>query len=243
MFSRNHVKPVPSAVLSLSKFHACGFFDDIAPLLPDAFTPAMAQCQFHAVAQAAKIHCKQAVAIHTHRGAPNQFLLGKSVVHGASVQISQGVATVQSTQSSGLACNVLIQQPVVNLRNQIKPVLSQVQRTFEEVVVPEILDGIKTVLAQTQQCDVGLEMLANQRPSGVRAEVVREIFDDQVGHDRIHLLGEQNFIPKSLIYFDKSTSLAMTSRIHDLRSSKVAPNAAFFLSRHYQHSEATPPNI
>jgi len=184
-----------------------------------------AQCQFQAVSQ---IHRKRAVAIHTHIGATDQFLLGKIVIYGEGVQINWGVATVQRTEVDGLVCNALTQQPVVDLRNQIKPLpskriqtlapgwaggdIGQVQRTFEEVVVSEVFDGIKVVLAQAQQGDVGLvniavgdtcsdgagrieqgfkfgglEILTNQRQIGVRTEVVGEFFDNEVVHDRIHL--------------------------------------------------------
>jgi hypothetical protein len=49
----------------------------------------------------------------------------------------------------------------------------------------------------------------------VRAEVVGELFDNEVGHDRIHLLGEQHFTPKPLICINKSAFFAMKSRIQD----------------------------
>jgi hypothetical protein len=50
-----------------------------------------------------------------------------------------------------------------------------------------------------------LEIFANEGQSGVRTEVVGQLFDDKVGHDVAHLQGEQHFTPKSLIYKGKST--------------------------------------
>ena len=44
-----------------------------------------------------------------------------------------------------------------------------------------------------------LEILANQGQTGVRTKVVGELFDNEVGHDRVHLLDEQHFKPKPLI--------------------------------------------
>lgn len=110
--------------------------------------------------------------------------------------------------------------------------MTQVQRAFEEVVVAEVLDGIEVVLAQTQQRDIrfqdiavgdtcpdgkgsieqgfefgGLEILANQGQTGMRTEVVGEPFDSEVGHDRVHLQGEQHFMPNALIYMIKSAFL------------------------------------
>jgi hypothetical protein len=88
----------------------------------------------------------------------------------------------------------------------------------------------RVVLAQTQQAQVALEDVAvsnaraygkgridqrvelnsfeifpNECQSGVRTEVVGQLFDNEVGHDVAHLQGEQHFTPKSLIYKDKST--------------------------------------
>lgn len=88
----------------------------------------------------------------------------------------------------------------------------------EEVVVAKVLDGVKVILVQAQQRDIGFEdiaacdtspdgkcrieqgfgfggfeILTNQRQTGVGAEVVGELFANEVGHDRVHLRGEQNF--------------------------------------------------
>jgi len=85
--------------------------------------------------------------------------------------------------------------------------MGQIQRTFEEVVAPEVLDGIKVILAQAQQSNVGLEnvavgdtgsdgkgridqgfelggleILTNQCQTSVRTEIVGELFDNKVGH-------------------------------------------------------------
>ncbi|MFZ2662462.1 MAG: hypothetical protein WAX63_11185, partial [Rhodoferax sp.] len=105
--------------------------------------------------------------------------------------------------------------------------------------------GIKVVLAQTQQRDVrfediavgdtspdgkgaieqgfefgGLEILANQSQTGVRTKVVGELFDNEVGHDLVHLLGEQHFTSKPLIYMNKSYFFAMKSRIQVFETKK-----------------------
>ena len=80
-----------------------------------------AQCQFPAVAQAAQIHRKRAVAVYTRIGATDQFLLGKTVAHGEGVQVNRGVATVQGTEVNGFSGNAQTQQIVVDLKNQIKP--------------------------------------------------------------------------------------------------------------------------
>ena len=41
----------------------------------------------------------------------------------------------------------------------------------------------------------GLEILTNKCQTGMGTEVVGELFDNEVGHDRVHLLGEQSFTP------------------------------------------------
>ncbi len=112
-------------------------------------------------------------------------------------------------------------------RNAAKP-----QSALEEGVRAKVFDGVKVVLAQTQQGQVVLEdvavgnaraygkgridqrvelysfeILPNECQSGVRTEVVGQLFDDKIGNDVAHLQGEQYFTPKSLIYKDKSTSI------------------------------------
>ena len=41
-----------------------------------------------------------------------------------------------------------------------------------------------------------LEIFANEYKTSVRDEVVGRLFDDKVGHNFVHLQGEQNFTPK-----------------------------------------------
>jgi len=104
----------------------------------------------------------------------------------------------------------------------------QTQCSLEECVGTEVFDGIKVVLAKTQQAQVGfedvaignaganwenridqgidvdgLEILANKCQAGMRAKIVGQFFDNEVGHGKSHLLGEYHFTPKSLIYRNK----------------------------------------
>jgi len=76
----------------------------------------------------------------------------------------------------------------------------QTQDAFEEGVVAEILDGIKVVLAQTQQAPVALEIVADKGKAGLGAEVVGQFFDKKIGHGEFHLWGACHFKIKSLIY-------------------------------------------
>jgi len=117
----------------------------------------------------------------------------------------------------------------------------QTQGAFEESVIAKILDGIEVVLAQTQQAQVGLEdvaightranwvsridqgidldrleILADKGQTGVRAEVVGQFLDNEVGHGTSHLSGERHFNIKPLIYNDNPDFLTTKSRIQDI---------------------------
>lgn len=117
------------------------------------------KCQFQAIDQAAQIHCRRAVAIHSRIGAPDQFVLSKTVVPGEGVQINRGITTVQGAEVNGFAGNKVAAKLVVDLRNQIKSMLgkgietllqsgtrrhvSQVQGTLEKIVVQEALFSLE----------------------------------------------------------------------------------------------------
>ena len=100
----------------------------------------------------------------------------------------------------------------------------------DEGVRVKVLDGVEVILSQTQQGQVAFENLAvgaaranregwinrctemdalgifvNEGQTGMRTQVVGQLFDYQVGLDISHLQGEQHFTPKSLIYKNKST--------------------------------------
>ena len=110
----------------------------------------------------------------------------------------------------------------------------------EEGVGAKVLDRIKVVLAQAQQGQVGLEdvavgnpradwrgrinqrvdldgleILANKCQSCVGTEVVGQLFNNEVGHIRSNLQGEQHFKPKSLIYINKTGFITTKSRIQE----------------------------
>ncbi len=80
-----------------------------------------AQGQFQAIAKAAQIHCKRAVAVHSCIGAPHQLFLGRTVVHGKGIQINGGVAASESSEVNGLAVDATAQQLLVHLGDQVKP--------------------------------------------------------------------------------------------------------------------------
>ena len=107
---------------------------------------------------------------------------------------------------------------------------AQAQRTLEEGVVSKALNRIKVALAQAQQRELAFEdlavgdarahrklridqridvdaseVLADERQSGMGAEVIGQFFDQKVGHVGAHLLGEQYMRAKSLISIGKST--------------------------------------
>ena len=70
------------------------------------------------------------------------------------------------------------------------------------------------VLAQAEQSDVGFEVggfeiFAEKCQTSMGTEVVGELFDNKVGHSRIHLQSEQHYKSKSLIYIDKSDVFTM----------------------------------
>ena len=50
-----------------------------------------------------------------------------------------------------------------------------------------------------------LEVFADKSQPGVGAEIVGPLFDNKVGHVRIHLLGEQHMRSEPLISIGKST--------------------------------------
>lgn len=107
---------------------------------------------------------------------------------------------------------------------------AQAQRTLEEGVVSKALDRVKVAFTQTQQCEMAFENLAvgnprahrklridqridvnafevfaDERQSGMGAEVVGQFLDNKIGHVGAHLLGEQYMRSKSLISMKKST--------------------------------------
>ena len=107
---------------------------------------------------------------------------------------------------------------------------AQAQRTLEEGVVSKALDRVKVAFTQTQQSEIAfenlavgnpcahrklridqridvnaLEVFADERQSGMGAEVVGQFLDNKIGHVGAHLLGEQYMRTKSLISIGKST--------------------------------------
>lgn len=139
-----------------------------------------AQSELQAVAQAAQINRKRAVAINPYVGAPHQFFLSTAVVHGEGVQINRGVAACQGTKINGLAVNAAGQQPLVPPGHTLKPVRrmgikalaqggarrhsAQTQGAHEEIVATTVLDSIKVVLTQTKQAKVTFEDVAIGNP-------------------------------------------------------------------------------
>ena len=106
----------------------------------------------------------------------------------------------------------------------------QIQCALEEGVVPKALDGVEVAFARAQQDQIGfeafavghtrahgefgidqrididaLEIFANKSQASMGAQVIGQFFDNEVGHVRIHLLGEQYMRTKSLISIGKST--------------------------------------
>ena len=101
---------------------------------------------------------------------------------------------------------------------------TQTQRTGEERVFALAFDGIEVVLAQAQQTEVAfedvavgnatahregrvdqavdvdaLQILANQCQTGLVAQVVGQLFENEIGHVGLHLLGEAHMRSKLLI--------------------------------------------
>jgi len=130
-------------------------------------------CQFQAITQASQLHRKWAVTINTSVRAPNQFLLGAAIVHGKGIQIHRGVTTRQYAEIYWLAIDAAVQHKRVNLWRQIEPDgrmgvhalaqgwtgwnQSQTERTHEEGVAPESIDGIEVALTQAQRSQIGFE--------------------------------------------------------------------------------------
>jgi hypothetical protein len=107
---------------------------------------------------------------------------------------------------------------------------SKTQGTLEEGIVSKALDGIEVAFTHAQQGQIAfediavgctrahgklwinqgidvdaLEVFADKGQSGVGAEVVWQLFNNEVGHVWVHLQGEQYMRPKSLISMRKST--------------------------------------
>lgn len=60
-----------------------------------------------------------------------------------------------------------------------------------------------------------LQILPHKRQAGVGGKVVRQLFDSKVGHVLAHLLGEDHFTLKSLIFNNKLEFMTANSRIQD----------------------------
>ena len=116
---------------------------------------------------------------------------------------------------------------------------TQTECAHEKSVAPKALYCIEVALAQTQQGQIGFddvavgrarangklrikqgidvgapEVFADKSQSGVGAEVVGQLFDNKVGHVRVHLGGEWNMRTKLLISIGKSAYIStMKSRI------------------------------
>jgi len=126
--------------------------------------------------QATQVHGKGTVAVNTGVSATNQFFLFAPVVHGKGIEVDRGVATGQGTEVNGLAVDATAQQTMVYLNSQIKLGRSvgvqtltkgrtrrnrvQAKSAHEEGVGPKVLDGVKVVLAQTQQNQVTFKDVA-----------------------------------------------------------------------------------
>ena len=112
------------------------------------------------------------------------------------------------------------------------------QRTLKKCVVSKALNCIKVALAQSQQRGVAFEdravinarpqqelrvnqridvhaseVLADERQSSMRADVVEQFFDQKVDHVAAHLLGEQFMRAKLLISKGKQHIATFRSRI------------------------------
>lgn len=184
---------------------------------------ARAQGKLQAKALGAQVGHQRAVAVHSRIGAPHMLLGRAALVHGEGVDVQWHISTGQRPEVDGLALELEAQNRGVDVIDQVKPSWrvgvqalaqggrrghrSQAQGAGEESVLALAFDGIKIVLAQTQQAQVALEdvaigdaaahgvsgvdqgveidaleVLANQGQASVLAQVVGQLFDDKIGH-------------------------------------------------------------
>jgi len=180
-----------------------------------------AQGQLQAKALRAQAGCQWAVTIHPRIGAAHMLFDCPAVGKSEGVYIQRHVPTGQHTEVNGFACDLEPQHRGVDALSQIKSQGcmrihalaqggrrwhgAQVQSTSEEGIFALTFDGIKVVLAQSQQTKVALqdvavgntradregridqavdalEIFANQCQAGLVAQVVVQIFDDEIGH-------------------------------------------------------------
>jgi len=63
--------------------------------------------------------------------------------------------------------------------------------------------------------DQHIEVFSNERQAGLIAQVVGQLLGDEIGHDSLHLRGEQDYSVKLLILKGKQRKLAPESRIQN----------------------------
>jgi hypothetical protein len=89
----------------------------------------------------------------------------------------------------------------------------QAQVGLQNVAVGDATDTYREFTVNASPDIQSLHILPHQRQAGIGGEVVRQLFDNKVGHVLAHLQGEGHFTPKSLIYMDELDFLTANSRI------------------------------